>query len=170
MKKTILLFTVAILSLATNIYANEDWWTFIGVRVQITKEGTKEKESAFLMTNLYFVTEKTLPFSRNSQMVNLSYDYLMTNLIKPLNQSGLTFSKLSPDLIEHQCREVVEQAKDAVFEKRRRNMDHIGGGVNVYTYDVDLAKPLTLASANIKLVKKDSKQPTLLANVLGKIK
>ena len=170
MQKFILLFTFLLLSLATTVYANEDWWTFTGVHVQITKEGAKEKESAFLMTNLYFVPEKTLPFSQNSQMVTLGYNYLMTNLIKPLNQSGLTFSKLSPDLIEHQCREVVEQAKDAVFEKRRRNMDHIGGGVNVYSYDVNLAKPFSLASANIKLVKNDGKQPTLLADVLRKLK
>lgn len=165
MKKNILVIIFIVMSSVVNVFADEGWWTFTATQVSISQKDSTEKESAILMTNVHFVPEKIIGFSENSQMVNLSSDYLLKNLIKPLGKYGLVFSKIGVSI--HQCRVAeIQKEKEPVAEIWQRCMDKVGSGVNVYTYDVNLEKPLSLNAAKITLVKKDDTQTTFLADIL----
>lgn len=165
MRKAIsMIMLVAVLSTAS-VYGAEGWWTFTSTQVSVTQRDSDNKETAILMSNVYFVPDTILSFDNNSQMVGLSFEYLQNNLVRPLGGYGLDFSAIATPI--HQCRVAdIRKESDQVANIWQKCMDKVGGGLNVYTYDVDLARPLNVASANIKLVKKDSKQPAILENAL----
>lgn len=168
MKKYVLVIIFVVMFSVVNVSANEGWWTFTSTQVSISQKDSTEKESAILMTNVHFVPEKILSFSENSQMESLSSDYLLKNLIKPMTKHGLVFSEIGTSI--HQCRVAeIQKEKQAVAEIWQRCMNKVGGGFNVYTFDVNLEKPLSLNSAKIKLVKKDDSQTAFLANALRNI-
>ncbi len=165
MKRIITIISLVTIILSANVLANEGWWTFTSTQVSISQKDSNEKETAILMTNVHFVPDTILSFEDNSQMVGLSSEYLQKNLVSPLGGYGLVFSQIATSI--HQCRvDEIQKERDPVATIWQRCMDKIGGGVNVYTYDVDLARPLSPASANIKLAKKDVKQTAILETAL----
>ena len=167
MKKNVFVIVLVLMFSVVNVFANEGWWTFTATQVSISQKDSTEKESAILMTNVHFVPDKILAFTDNLQMANLSSDYLKKNIVKPLSGYGLVFSEIGVSI--HQCRVAeIQKEKKPVAEIWQRCMDKVSSGVNVYAYDVNLEKPLSLSSAKIKLVKKDDTQTTFLGNASRK--
>jgi hypothetical protein len=165
MRKAISVITFIAIFSIVNVYANEGWWTFTSTQISISQKDSNEKEFAILMTNVHFVPDRILSFANNSQMAELSSNYFMKNIVKPLGRYGLSFSDIATPI--HQCRIAdVQKEKDSVAANWQRCMDKIGDGFNVYIYNVDLENPLSLSSAKIKLVKKNNEQTAFLENAM----